>query len=324
MASLFQVPHLPISCTISMASLFQAPDVSTAIGTNVCVVMDMYLVVLKVAAWFAEAPASTAASLRWHSANVSATVTSQIIGFPRDHGMSVAPSGRFPSVRDSRQRLMALHITSLSWACRCCPLRCFVCMTIREDLWRPRLCRMDKCVARTFGVEAGITRQRGSSHRSVSGLLMLLAEPEAIRPHAGMMLQECVTCPSRWSVWCIYLQAGDPRLGDPTPYVYVVIRLVVPWYMIGWSNRSWHDLYRHLECWRMFWMELWSSCVDATEAKKAKDASVTALLIPSFLHSPIGWLVTTGRRQGQHLIFLWVIIIIIRELLFNERSTIRM
>ena len=45
------VIRLPISCTISMASLFQAPDVSIAIGTNRCVVfMDMYLVALKVAA----------------------------------------------------------------------------------------------------------------------------------------------------------------------------------------------------------------------------------------------------------------------------------
>ena len=50
-------------------------------------------------------------------------------GFPRDHGMSVVPSGRFPSVRDSPTgffttgicaRLMALHMTSLSWAYRCC------------------------------------------------------------------------------------------------------------------------------------------------------------------------------------------------------------
>ena len=66
--------------------------------------------------------------LRWDSANVSGTVTSQASGFTRDHGMSVAPSGRFPSVRDSPTgslatgicaRLMALHITSLSLACRC-------------------------------------------------------------------------------------------------------------------------------------------------------------------------------------------------------------
>ena len=49
--------------------------------------------------------------------------------FPRDHGMSVAPSGRVPSVRDSPSgslatgicaRLMTLHITSLSLACHCC------------------------------------------------------------------------------------------------------------------------------------------------------------------------------------------------------------
>ena len=45
------VIRLPISCTISTASLFQAPDVSITVRTIVCVVvMDMYLVVLKVVA----------------------------------------------------------------------------------------------------------------------------------------------------------------------------------------------------------------------------------------------------------------------------------
>ena len=48
---MIDVIRLQISCSISMASLFRAPDVSIAIVTNVCVVvMDMYLVVLKVVA----------------------------------------------------------------------------------------------------------------------------------------------------------------------------------------------------------------------------------------------------------------------------------
>ena len=121
----FVVPRLPISCTISMASLFQAPDVSIAVGKNVCaVVMDVYLVVLKVAVWSAAAPTSTAASV-----NVSETVTSQASAFHRGHGMSVAPSDRFPSVRDSPTgslatgicaRLMALHNTSVSLVYHCC------------------------------------------------------------------------------------------------------------------------------------------------------------------------------------------------------------
>ena len=89
---------------------------------------------------------------------------------------------------------------------------------------------------------------------------MLLAQLEANQPHAGIMLQECVPYPSRRSVGYIYLQDGDPRLGDPTPSVYVVIRLVVPKHMIGWPNGSWHGLYRHLECWRTL-MEGWSSGV---------------------------------------------------------------
>ena len=106
-------------------------------------------------------------------------------------------------------------------------------MTIREVLWLPRLFRLDNFVAHTFGVQAGLPLQHGPSHRSASGLLMLLVEPEANHPHAGMMLQECLLCPYQWSVGYIYLQVGDPRVDDSTPSVYVVIRLVVPWHMIG-------------------------------------------------------------------------------------------
>ena len=47
---MIDVIRLTLSCTISMASLFQAFDVSIVIGTNVrVVVVDMYLVVLKAA-----------------------------------------------------------------------------------------------------------------------------------------------------------------------------------------------------------------------------------------------------------------------------------
>ena len=49
-------------------------------------------------------------------------------------------------------------------------------------------------------------------------------------------------------------------------------------------------------------MEFWSGSVDATEAKKVEGASITALLIPSLLHSPVGWLLTTGCRHDQRLI----------------------
>ena len=61
--------------------------------------------------------------------------------------MSVAPSGRFPSFRESLAsslatcicaRLVALHIASVSWACRCCLvlLRDFVCSSSKpRALW---------------------------------------------------------------------------------------------------------------------------------------------------------------------------------------------
>ena len=48
---MIDVIRVPSSCTISVASLLQAPDVSVAIETNVSVViMAFYLVALTVAA----------------------------------------------------------------------------------------------------------------------------------------------------------------------------------------------------------------------------------------------------------------------------------
>ena len=128
MASLFEAPTLYFSYTISMALLFVAPSLPISLHyldgfvvpssicfncyrSKLCVdVIDMYLLVLNVATWFGAALTSTV-----RLGKVTETV-------------SVAPSGRFPSVRDGptgslatgiSARLMALHVTSLSWACCC-------------------------------------------------------------------------------------------------------------------------------------------------------------------------------------------------------------
>jgi hypothetical protein len=50
------------------------------------------------AAISAAAPADRAVWSTYDAANELATVTSQVSGFPFFHGMSVRPSGRFPSV----------------------------------------------------------------------------------------------------------------------------------------------------------------------------------------------------------------------------------
>ena len=67
--------HIPISCTVSMASSFHVLDVSSAIGVNICVeVMAVYFVRLNSAALFASASARIDVSLRWDSANASGTL----------------------------------------------------------------------------------------------------------------------------------------------------------------------------------------------------------------------------------------------------------
>ena len=74
-------------------------DVSIAIGTNLRIeVMAVYFVRLSSAALFAAAPARIDVFLKCDSVNVSGTVTFQASGLPRDHGIRVAPSGRFPFV----------------------------------------------------------------------------------------------------------------------------------------------------------------------------------------------------------------------------------
>ena len=72
-----------ISCMISMVSSFQDPDVSLAIGANMCVeVVTVYFVRLSCTTLLAAEPARINVSLRWDSANVSGIVTSQASGLP--------------------------------------------------------------------------------------------------------------------------------------------------------------------------------------------------------------------------------------------------
>ena len=102
--------RLPRSDRNSVASMLLDP-VSIAIGTKWCAAeagIFVYLVrrrwctaVLRRCSWHQLiAPAHSAVSTIWKAAYVSVTVTSQASGLPRTHGISVAPSGRFSSVRD--------------------------------------------------------------------------------------------------------------------------------------------------------------------------------------------------------------------------------
>ena len=65
-SSAASVIRLPISCTVSMASLFHVPDVSIAIGANTCVeVMTVYSGRLNIAALFEAVPYTIDVSFRW-------------------------------------------------------------------------------------------------------------------------------------------------------------------------------------------------------------------------------------------------------------------
>ena len=75
--------------------------VSIAIGTKRCVLLRQeYLFTLFAATFVAAAPAHSTISTMWEAAYISVMVTSQAMGLPRTHGISVAPSRRFPSVRN--------------------------------------------------------------------------------------------------------------------------------------------------------------------------------------------------------------------------------
>ena len=119
--------RLPISSISSRARASYVLAVSMAIGKNRWFdAMSAYLESLNVAACLAADPASVEMC---ESAKISGTATSPASGLPFAHGISVAPSGRFPPwvTRPTGSLwagtwalLMALQIASLSIACRCC------------------------------------------------------------------------------------------------------------------------------------------------------------------------------------------------------------
>src|SRR6218665_948425 len=84
----------------SAPSAFTGPRVSKAMGTNTWVAgNNAYLAVLRTAACSAAEPGEIAVCDKYDAAQVWTTVASQAMYLPADRGMSVAPSGRLPSVR---------------------------------------------------------------------------------------------------------------------------------------------------------------------------------------------------------------------------------
>src|SRR6218665_425912 len=85
----------------SAPSAFTGQRVSKAKGTNTWVAGNnaIILVVLRTAACSAAEPAEIAVCDKYDAAQVWTTVASQAMYLPADQGMSVAPSGRLPSVR---------------------------------------------------------------------------------------------------------------------------------------------------------------------------------------------------------------------------------
>src|SRR6218665_9773 len=95
----------------SAPSAFTGPRVSKAMGTN-----NAYLAVLRAAACSATEPAEIALCDKYYAAQVWTTVASQDMHLPADQEMSVAPSGRLPSVRRRPDGSFMLGTSAL---CRC-------------------------------------------------------------------------------------------------------------------------------------------------------------------------------------------------------------
>src|SRR6218665_959256 len=84
----------------SAPSAFTGPRVLKAMGTNTQVAdNNAYLAVLRIAACSTAEPAEIAVCDKYDAAQVWTTVVSQAMYLPADQGMSVAPSGRLPSIR---------------------------------------------------------------------------------------------------------------------------------------------------------------------------------------------------------------------------------
>src|SRR6218665_654133 len=98
----------------SAPSAFTGPRVSKAMGTNTWVAgNNAYLAVLRTAACSAAEPADIAVCDKYDAAQVWTTVASQAMYLAANQGMSVAPSGRLPSVRTKPHNSFILITYSL-------------------------------------------------------------------------------------------------------------------------------------------------------------------------------------------------------------------
>ena len=127
----------------SVASMLMEPPVSIAIGTKWCVLLRQeYLFILFTAALVAPAPPHSAVSTLWEVAYVSVMVTSQWSGLPCTHGISVALSGRFLSIRDRPIGSLVAGIwaffTAYRWRSFNCEWRmCLGELFLQERSWSP-------------------------------------------------------------------------------------------------------------------------------------------------------------------------------------------
>src|SRR6218665_2462307 len=100
-------------------SAFTGPRVSKAMGTNTLVAgNNAYLAVLRTADCSAAEPAEIAVCDKYDAAQVWTTVVSQAMYLPADHGMSVAPSGRLPSIRRRPDGSFMLGTSALCSKCQ--------------------------------------------------------------------------------------------------------------------------------------------------------------------------------------------------------------
>src|SRR6218665_1046898 len=98
----------------SAPSAFAGPRVSnTWVAGN-----NAYLALLRTAACSAAEPAEIAVCDKYDAAQVWTTVASQAMYLPADQGMSVAPSGRLPSVRRRPDGSFMLGTSALCSECQ--------------------------------------------------------------------------------------------------------------------------------------------------------------------------------------------------------------
>src|SRR6218665_3283204 len=103
----------------SAPSAFTGQRVSKAMGTNAWVAgNNAYLAVLRTPACSAAEPAEIAVCVKYDAAQVWTTVVSQAMYLPADQGMSVASSGRLPSIRRRPDGSFMLGTSALCSKCQ--------------------------------------------------------------------------------------------------------------------------------------------------------------------------------------------------------------